>query len=187
MAERNMILLPNHNDLGREMATKAKVTRDRVLELLTYCPDTGDFRWKTRRASRRPKSMSAGWLDEGYIRITIDGRKYHASHLAWLIVHGHWPPNMVDHKDRDPANNRIGNLRLATNAQNQMNKKARTSGASGYKGVAIIRRRGRVQYRASIRYGGKTHVSGYFSDPKDAHAYYCAEAARVFGDFARSA
>lgn len=60
--------------------------------------------------------------------------------LARVIYAMHFgdpsPSELVDHEDRDPAHNRISNLRVVSNSQNQVNRKAaRRGSASRYIGV----------------------------------------------------
>jgi hypothetical protein len=49
--------------------------------------------------------------------------KYSAHRLAWFYVHGKWPQSGIDHRNGDIGDNRIENLREATQAQNCANKR----------------------------------------------------------------
>lgn len=82
----------------------------------------------------------------------------------------------VDHKDRNPLNNKRNNLRLATRSQNIMNRPARIDCKSGYKGVSKI---GGV-WRAVCM--GK-HL-GCYSTPEEAAIVYNHFAFEVQGEFA---
>ena len=42
--------------------------------------------------------------------------------VVWLLVHGEFPLEEIDHIDRNPANNRIENLRIADRCQNNWNR-----------------------------------------------------------------
>ena len=67
-----------------------------------------------------------GTCIHGYTRY---GNEY-VHRLLWASVHGPIPPGMmVDHIDRDTANNHISNLRLATPSQSSANRRLPTSGA----------------------------------------------------------
>ena len=50
------------------------------------------------------------------------------------MFHG-WMPTQVDHKDNNPSNNRIENLRSVTLSENSYNAKKRADNKSGVKGV----------------------------------------------------
>ena len=100
------------------MKTKPLPSLKRVQELLEYDPLTGDFTWKVSRGPK-PAGSPAGqrWVD--YVRIRIDGLSYQAHRLAWLLLTGTDPGNMViDHIDCDKQNNRADNLRLSTISEN---------------------------------------------------------------------
>lgn len=168
------------------MAKKHSLTREQVVALLDYNPDTGVFRWRDPGYARKAKGGIAGFYDkDGYRKIRILGAGVMAHHLAWFITHGRWPTVMIDHINRVPDDNRICNLREATNAQNQGNKAPSQRSATGLKGVTRIARRGGVEYRATLYIGGKTKVIGHFRCPEEAHKAYCKAALDHFGEFAR--
>ena len=73
-----------------------------------------------------------------YTYISIYGKRYPAHRLAWLYIYGEWPPDQIDHIDGEPSNNRLDNLRLATNSENQQNRKIASNNTSGAKGVCKI-------------------------------------------------
>ena len=109
-----------------------------------------------------------------------------AHRLAWLWVHGDLPPK-VDHEDLDKANNKIGNLRVATQSQNQANTPISKRNKSGFKGVHFCRERKIKPWRASVRVMGKLNNVGRFSTAEEAHAAYAVAAKSAFGEFARLA
>ena len=72
---------------------------------------------------------------KGYVQIMIDYKNYTAHRLAWLYVHGRWPYEQIDHINRIKNDNRIVNLREATNSENQINIQTRSHNTSGVTGV----------------------------------------------------
>lgn len=65
--------------------------------------------------------------------------------------------NYIDHKDRNPTNNRRSNLRAATNRQNQFNTTQQVNNTSGYKGVTWCKHSKR--WLARIRFeGGRKYL-----------------------------
>jgi hypothetical protein len=141
--------------------------------LLLYDPLTGLFTWRKSNSKKPVVGTTAGTLHpHGYIRININKRMYYAHRLAWLYIYGEWPPREIDHKDRDPANNRIVNLRLATHAQNACNAPKRRTNSSGFKGVYAHQGR----WTAHIQIGGKSLYLGVFDTAKEAYAAYLGAA-----------
>jgi len=166
---------------------KALPSRGRVMELLHYDPETGLFHW-IKRSSPRMKKYLVGEIagritDEGYRQLNIDGAQYPAHRVAWLIYYGNWPSLPIDHINRDKADNRIANLREATNAENKRNCHPKL-GSSKYKGVST-RKRGRLtRYRARIRAGGQQIELGCFATEIEAARAYDKAAACLHGEFA---
>ncbi|WP_082537400.1 MULTISPECIES: HNH endonuclease signature motif containing protein [unclassified Aureimonas] len=98
------------------------ITQSELMQLFSYDPSTGDFT-RLSRIRRHQAGETAGWTDDrGYRRIKIDGRNHFAHRLAWLYVHGTLP-TQIDHINQDTGDNRIANLRDATHALNQRNKR----------------------------------------------------------------
>lgn len=115
-----------------------------LADSLDYNPETGELIW-SRRVSRRtlPGTIAGSVYKSGHRYISWKRSAYQAHRIAWLKYYGKQPGPLVDHKDQDPSNNRIENLRNATRSVNNMNKPA--------KGVY---RDGRM-WRAMIRINGK--------------------------------
>ena len=76
-------------------------------------------------------------LKNGYYVISVTRKKYLLHRVCYYAHNPDWdiydysPSNFIDHKDRNPANNHISNLREATNQQNHENTNAK--GYSYYK------------------------------------------------------
>lgn len=88
----------------------------------------------------------------------------------------------VDHHNENKLDNRKGNLRPCTNAQNLCNRGAQSNNTSGFKGVTWHKRI--KKWNAQIMKDGKARSIGYFDDPKKAHEAYCKEAELMHGAFA---
>jgi hypothetical protein len=87
----------------------------------------------------------------------------------------------VDHKNRNPLDNRKSNLRPATNAQNQWNKIVHKTNSCGLKGVYFSEGR----WIAQITFNRKHMKIGRFGSAQQAHEAYKQASARLYGEFAR--
>jgi hypothetical protein len=163
------------------------ITADELRRLLKYDPETGDFLWRIRRGRAHLNfiagSISPDKRGRNYRRININGKLYRAHRLAWLYVNGSWPINHVDHINGNSLDNRIVNLREATNAENMMNCGAKKNNTSGFKGVSWHKVTGRWQ--AIIRADGKLKHLGIFATPEEAFVAYSDAAKRYHGQFSR--
>lgn len=160
---------------------------ERASELISYNRETGELRWRVDRSGGVKAGDVAGSRhvkrDRVYVRVVIDGKKYLAHRVAWLLVTGKWPSAHVDHKDNDPTNGRWLNLRLATFEQNARNRKTPVTNTSGFKGVT----RYRNKWRATIYREGRNRFLGDYDSPESAYAAYCDAVAELHGEFARVA
>jgi hypothetical protein len=159
-----------------------RITLERLREILSYEPDTGTFRWKVYRNAKVGIGSVAGTVNnKGYVMIGTGKRLYAAHRLAWFYVTGSWPEDEIDHRNHIKTDNRLSNLRLATKADNNRNRRFRL-GKSGFKGVNFNRRV--RKWGAQIWLNGKSRVIGYFETPEEAHKAYRAAAEEMHGDFA---
>jgi len=102
--------------------------------------------------------------------------------LAQVIAERMGLKGEIDHRDRNPLNNRRNNLRGSTRQQNIANGPLRRNNRSGYIGVSW--RKDKQRYRAYIAIGGKQKTLGHYKDPEDAARRYNEAAIEHFGEFA---
>lgn len=141
------------------------LTAERARELLHY--DGENLRWNVAR-QKIQKGAIAGSDRDGYRRVCIDGKRYEAHRLIWLIVHGVWPTHKIDHEDQNNRNNRIENLRDVPNRENCLNQKLHCTNTSGHAGVSWDKSKNR--WRAEIVSHGKHIKLGSFINKDDAIA-----------------
>lgn len=153
------------------------ITTDRLRELLHYDAETGVFTWLAPRPRARIGEVAGGSHSLGYRRIRLDGVDHYCHRLAWLYVHGVMPDGILDHIDRDKANNRIVNLRIVSPEENQQNRLAQKNNKSGFRGVSW--HRGKCKWVAYIQHKGDRFCLGYFETPSAAYAMYCNAASHM--------
>lgn len=160
-----------------------------IRRLLSYDPETGIFTWKVKRRGRPYGWMPAGTVagsiySDGYRLITINGERYKASRLAFVLMYGRWPREEVDHRNGIRDDDRWSNLRRATRVQNQGNRIPQSNNRLGLKGVCY--EADRKKYKAYIEMNGRSVNLGRFDTAKEAQAAYAAAAEKYFGEFART-
>ncbi len=176
------------------------LTPERVRELLDYDPFTGILSWRERPIRPGCERPDKGWNTRfagkpagrpdkhGHIYIGIayrrlyETRNFPAHRLAWAHYYGEWPVCDLDHKNRNPADNRIDNLRLATATLNLGNARQRKDNTSGVRGVYWDKKSRR--WSAFITINRKVVNLGRF--PNKAAAIHARQtlARHIFGEFA---
>lgn len=168
-------------------ARKAKETeaaKALALSSLTYDPETGIFRWVVSGKNTRGVGTVAGYIHpSGYQYIKIGQVRFSCQRLAWLFHTGSWPKENMDHINTIRSDNRIANLREASNSQNNFNSAMKPNNTTGFKGVSRSSRDGK--YRAQIAAHGKRILIGVFDDAQSAAEAYNAEAINLHGEYAR--
>ena len=143
----------------------------------------GVLRWRKGRRSGHP----AGTVKpHGYRIVNVNKKSYPVHRIIWMMYSGQDPhPLCIDHANGVRSDNRISNLRLATQAQNTQNQKTTSRNTSGYKGVSYMKARG--TWDARIMKNRKIYGLGAFATKEEAYAAYCEAAQALHGDFARLA
>jgi hypothetical protein len=160
------------------------LTHDRLLSILSYSKESGNFVWLIRHGRAHPGKIAGTLRTDGYVVIIIDKKQYKAHRLAWFYVNGVWPSGRLDHEDNCQSNNRWENIRPATHSQNMANRKLNANSTSGFKGVHC---RGDGKYRAYVSRDGRRHWLGTFDTAGAAAAAASSKALELHGAFARRA
>lgn len=144
------------------MADRQLPSKEVLRQLLDYDPETGVLRWKERgpewfegtegrtaeHAANQFKARLAGKPAlnmqgiKGYRCGRLLGLHVKSHRVIWKFVTGE-DPDQIDHINGDPSDNRLVNLRAATNEINSRNRKRRKDNSSGIVGLSRAEAKGR--------------------------------------------
>jgi hypothetical protein len=162
------------------------LTLEEFRQILSYDPDTGEFRWLVQPRRSVPKGAVAGYLvPTGYRHIGIKTQKYPLHRIAWLFITGVWPSADIDHINGVRSDNRAANLREATRAQNLINAPVRKDSKSGVRGVYFHKVTGK--WVASCGVNGRQKHLGVFETIELASQAYQQFAEAHYGQYCHPA
>jgi hypothetical protein len=164
----------------------APLTHEELLRALSYDSATGVFRWRIATGCVKIGEVAGTPRGDGndYLVIRVKSRLYLAHVLAWFYMRAAWPTKLIDHRDRNKANNAFANQREATKSLNGGNSKAHAHNSSGLKGIYFSKQK--RKWIAEITPNGRKIYLGGFTTPIEAHAAYAAAAQTHFGEFAHA-
>ncbi len=137
-------------------------TYDTVRRLFEYRSE-GALVWKEKRGLNLTKGVIAGWPGkDGYWRVRVEGKAFRLHRVIFLWHHGYLPEIGVDHIDNNSLNNRIDNLREASQSCNMRNSGDYRNNKSGVKGV--FWHKGNSMWLATIGVAGRPKNAGYYHD-----------------------
>jgi hypothetical protein len=156
---------------------------DQLRAMFAYDPDTGVVTRKTSGRGMPPVGSVVGAkCGKGYLRVSIRKRLYQLHRVVFALAHNRWPTLHIDHINGDKSDNRLCNLREATNAQNMRAIPAKRTSKTGVSGVMLDEPRG--LWRAEIRVNYRRIHLGRFSTKEQAVAARRAAEDRYYGAFA---
>lgn len=133
--------------------------------------------WNSRCAGKEACTTDR----KGYRFGPILGVLMLAHRVAWALHYGEWPAEDIDHINQVKSDNRIINLRLATDSQNLRNIPMFSSNTSGYKGVSRAGASGK--WVARISTGTEYKHLGTFATKELAAAAYISAAKYYHGEY----
>jgi hypothetical protein len=159
---------------------------ERLHKSLSYDPETGIFHHKLSGKHRQAGDIAGRVVKNSHTNYWLvwAGKSYQAHRVAWLFVYGEWPAGQLDHINGIGTDNRIANLRLATQSQNNANRHKNVRSFSPLKGVSYQRRRSKP-WIARITKDKRSIYLGRFATCEAAHATYLEAAETMFGEFAK--
>ena len=142
-------------------------------KLFEYDELTGILYNKINRSSNSREGETVGtYMNNGYLKTSINDREYLIHRLIWFLNYGYFP-EQVDHINGDRSDNRLSNLRESNDKLNQENlRSAKSNNKLGLLGVFKRLSRGKVKYVSKIMLNGKSKWIGSFDTPEEAHKAY---------------
>lgn len=169
------------NDWSSSSIMRKEVTQEMLRERFDYHKD-GYFIHKRST----PKRHKAGSLlitktchKGGRKDLKIFGRYQSYSRMIFLWHHGYLP-EVVDHINRDPSDDRIENLRASNRVLNRANASFSKRNKNKYKGV-VYQHRG---YVAQLRSNNTCFYLGRYKTAEEAALAYNKKALELFGTHA---
>jgi len=145
----------------------SKIVIETLKASLTYEPGTGLLAWvKPTRKSIRPGAVAGTPTHNGYVQVGFNGSVYYAHRLAWLLTHGVWPADEVDHINGIKDDNRLTNLRVVSSTENSRNIAKRNTNTSGVIGVTWDK--ARAKWKVMIGVNRKNVNIGRYTSLKEA-------------------
>jgi len=161
---------------------------DTIIDLFEYRDN--DLYWKVRPSNNVDMSKPAGNINAitGYRQINIKGKRCYAHRLIYQMFNEQWDitdtslDNSIDHRDNDPSNNNIDNLRVATHSQNRANSGEYKNNTSGESNVYWHKQH--KKWFVQIMVNKKNHYGGLFVNKEDAIAKAIQMRDQLHGEFA---
>jgi len=129
-----------------------------------FSNETHYKRWRTKNSD-----LPCGYIgSNGYYHVKLNYIAYPIHRIIFAIHNdtSDLQDKQVDHIDGNPLNNSPSNLRLATNSQNQFNRKKNKKNSSGYKNISFLKRLNK--YRCAMQVDKKDIYIGLFSTIEEA-------------------
>ena len=144
--------------------------QDFVQSVFDYRP-TGRLYWKHRRSGRQTWKPVGYLSEKGYFIVVYMGHHFRVHRLIWIYHNGSIPDDLqIDHINGVRHDNRIENLRIVTNQENQFCRRR----VKGCFWDAT-----QDKYRAKITVNGKAIYLGYFDSEQEARRVYRAAKRRL--------
>lgn len=158
------------------------MTKEILNELFQY--REGQIFWKIKPAKQIAIGARAGTtMSHKYRQVQLRYGLILEHRIIWIMHFGEIPEGFtIDHIDHNPSNNSIGNLRIATFAENTWNSKKSKNNTSGFKGVYFSKDKNK--WTSQIGANGVTKHLGYFDTAESAHEVYKQAANKLHKEFA---
>ena len=158
---------------------RSDVTQTFIRDLFEYCD--GGLYERTNRGPRARIGARIGYLHpDGYRKVEICNMLF-LEHRLIFMYHKGFLPFQIDHINQVRNDNRIENLRAASQSDNQCNSGISKNNTSGIKGVSFIRSTGK--WRAELKFQKIHYYLGCFIAIEDATEAIKRKREELHGEF----
>ena len=148
---------------------KEMIDQETVKKLFHYDAESGMLLWRNGNSRNvKPWQEATSSNGHGYYNVKIDGKSYLVHRLIWLYVHGNFPEQDIDHKNRVRNDNRLCNLRDVSRTDNAQNISLPSHNKSGHIGVSWYAKQNK--WTVYVKVNKKNKWLGYYKNLDDAVA-----------------
>lgn len=155
------------------------LSKEYLHELFEY--RDGELFWKSTGKGRRLGLKAGNQRADGRTDIYLFNRLVRSHRIIYMMFHGEMP-EIIDHIDGNPTNNKIENLRKSTHSQNMHNTKLAKTNKSGAKNVHWYKKYN--SWQVQIRVNSVRKNIGYFKDFELAELVATEARNKFHGEFA---
>ena len=145
---------------------------EEVAKLFTYDRETGVLYWRNKNRNSIRRNYVAGsskGTRDGYRRVRVKGRICQEHRVIMMLCFGHIPENAeIDHINHVRNDNRLVNLRFATQGDNLKNQSISSKSTTGVTGVYFSKSRNK--FIAQIKVNRQVHYLGCYNTLEEAAA-----------------
>ena len=128
------------------MKSREELTLEIINKYFLYLPKTGELLWKDRPGN--PGGFNTRWANKvinsvdanGYITFKLNCPEFRgtlkAHQVVFFLETGEWL-DVIDHEDRNRANNKYSNLRKSDKKRNALNQKVRSTNTTGHPNISM--------------------------------------------------
>ena len=141
------------------MSKEDSITKEFLHEIYQY--KDGILYWKKKVTDKVVVGSPVGNIKNGYLGTKINKVDFRNHRLIFMMHKGYFP-KIIDHIDGNPLNNKIENLRDATQSGNSQNSRKPITNTSGKKGVCW--KKDKQKFKVELYVNNKPKFFGYYKD-----------------------
>lgn len=160
-----------------------KEVMDYILTLVDVDILSGSVTNKFDRHKNKKGEIAGYIASNGYYSMTIsyNRKAYYIGHHRIVFYKANGSvPDIIDHKDRNKANNNYKNLRSVSSLENSQNRTMAKNNRTGFTGVFYDKRM--KKYKSQITFNGKQIHLGVFDCKYEAYKSRVVAEGKYFGD-----